>query len=228
METSIKNNYGNVSVGQSALIAGSGLLLMALIAPFSYFQVINGLLVPGDAMATADNVRSSVLELRWAIVGFLVIVVLDVLVAWALYVFFRPVNKMLSLLTAWLRVVYAAIFAVALNDLLEVLRLVEGAGLENYPVSGQMMLSLQGFQSGWDLGLFVFGAHLLLLGPLIYRAGRMPKIMAFLVALAGLGYLVDSIGKTLYAVWSIELASYTFIGEVALIFWLLIKGRKYE
>ncbi|MDH5396614.1 MAG: DUF4386 domain-containing protein [Cyclobacteriaceae bacterium] len=222
------NNHQGLSLKQAAVIAGLGLLLMALIAPFSYFQVVEGLIVPGDAAATAVNVSSSANALRWAIVGFLIIIILDVLVAWALYVFLRPVNKMLSLLAAWFRVIYAALFAVALNDLFGVLHLVGNTGLADFPVHGQMMLFLQNFQSGWDLSLFVFGVHLLLLGVLMYQSGYMPKILASLVVLAGIGYGVDSIGKTLWATYTLDLAIYTFPGEVLLIFWLLIKGRKFE
>ena len=47
----------------------------------------------------------------------LVVAVLDVMVAWALYAVLRPVNRGIALLAAWLRVVYAAVFAAALSNL---------------------------------------------------------------------------------------------------------------
>ena len=47
----------------------------------------------------------------------LVVAVLDVVVAWALYAVLRPVSRGIALLAAWLRVVYAAVFAAALSNL---------------------------------------------------------------------------------------------------------------
>jgi hypothetical protein len=49
------------------------------------------------------------------------VVILDVVVAWALLKFFEPVHKGLATLAAWLRISYAAIFAVAVSQLMGVL-----------------------------------------------------------------------------------------------------------
>lgn len=53
--------------------------------------------------------------------------VLDIIVAWALYVFLKPINKSLSMLTAWLRIVYATILGSVLIHLINVLQIVNGA-----------------------------------------------------------------------------------------------------
>jgi hypothetical protein len=54
----------------------------------------------------------------------------------------------------------------------------------------------------------------------------MPRIFGALLVLAGLGYLADGIGFLLVPDFSPTFALFTFIGEVALIFWLLISGRR--
>ena len=46
--------------------------------------------------------------------------------------------------------------------------------------------------------------------------------MGVLVAIAGAGYLIDSLGGLLYATYTFELASLTFVGEVVLMVWLLV------
>lgn len=56
----------------------------------------------------------------------------------------------------------------------------------------------------------------------------MRKILGILIILAALGYLIDGFGKLLSADYTISISIFTFIGEVILIFWLLIKGRKIE
>jgi hypothetical protein len=42
--------------------------------------------------------------------------------------------------------------------------------------------------------------------------------------IAGLGYLIDSFGKLLSPTYDANIALFTFIGEVLLIFWLFFKG----
>ena len=44
------------------------------------------------------------------------------------------------------------------------------------------------------LGIF-FGLHLALLGYLIFKSGYIPRILGILLAIAGLGYLIDYLGK---------------------------------
>jgi hypothetical protein len=55
-----------------------------------------------------------------AIVSFMINFVCDLLATWGLYYLLRPVNRSLSLLTAWMRLVYTAIGIAALFNLLTV------------------------------------------------------------------------------------------------------------
>src|SRR5919201_677685 len=125
----------------------------------------------------------------------------DVLVAWALYIVVRPINRSLSLLAALLRVVYATMLAVALNNLVSASQLMGGAafldasGTEQ--LQAQMMVLLGAFHSGWDLALIVFGLHLFILGMLVFHSGKRLRVLGILVMVAGLGYLIDACGKLL-------------------------------
>ena len=65
-----------------------------------------------------------------------------------------------------------------------------------------------------------------MIGYLAYRSGFMPKIFGILLVVAGLGYLTDGFVLVLVPDPSISIGSFTFLGEVALIFWLLIVGRR--
>jgi hypothetical protein len=76
------------------------------------------------------------------------------------------------------------------------------------------------------VGLILFGVHLLLIGHLAHRSGFMPKIFGVLLVIAGLGYLVDGFGAVLVQDYAISIGQFTFVGEVALIFWLLISARR--
>src|SRR5207244_4240646 len=206
-----------------------GVLLLAILAAVVNFGVLQKLIVAGDAQTTAQNIAGAQGLFRLAIGGFFAVAILDVVVAWGLYFVFQPVNRSLSLLTALFRVVYATIFAIAVNNLLSALQVVGGAdflkSLATDQVQAQMMVLLGAFQSGWDLALIVFGLHLFVLGILVFRSGKSGlRALGILVIAAGLGYLVDGCGKLLVPTYSLTVAMYTFIGEVLLMFWLLWKG----
>jgi hypothetical protein len=156
------------------------------------------------------------------------VAILDVVVAWALYILFQPVNRGLSLLAALFRVVYATLFAVAVSNLLSALQLVGGAdflkAFGTDQLQAQMMVLLSAFQSGWDLALIIFGLHLFILGILVFRSGKRLWILGILVIAAGLGYIVDGCGKLLLPNYNVTVSTFTFVGEALLIFWLLWKG----
>lgn len=223
----MKNKINDISPHQAALAAGFGLLLMVFLAPIAYFTVIQNLIVPGDAQATVANIMASLSSFRISIVLLLLVAILDLIVAWGLYVLLKPINKSLSLITAWFRVVYAAIFAVAIANLYNILPLLTDAGYAEIlgdQLNTQVMLLLESYRIEWDTGLAIFGLHLLLLGFLVYKAG--PRILGILVVLAGVGYSVDSFGKMLVPDYSLTIGLYTFAGEILLIFWLFWIGFK--
>jgi MFS family permease len=224
------NHITEISQRKAAMIAGLGLLIMTILAIFANFFVFQKLIVPGDSVTTANNILASQGLFRIGICSFLIVAILDVVVAWALYVLLEPVNKSLALLTALFRVVYATIFATALNNLFGVLYLLTNADysrvFETGQLHAQVMLSLNAFNDGWNIGLAIFGLHLVALGYLVFKSGYMPRFLGILLIVAGLGYLVDSFGKILLSNYNITIAMFTFIGELLFMFWLLIKGAK--
>lgn len=118
----------------------------------------------------------------------------DVVVAWALYVFLQRTSRQLSLFAAWFRLVYVAIAAAALLNLLLAVKLVDDTGyttaLEKGQRDAQVMLSLDAYLYGWRIGLVSLGVHLLLLGFVMVKSDYAPRLLGMLVALAGLGYVV--------------------------------------
>ena len=68
--------------------------------------------------------------------------------------------------------------------------------------------------------------HLVLVGVLCWRSGFVPRVIGVLVVLAGAAYAVDSIGVLLSASYDLELAAFLFVGEVALMVWLIWWGTR--
>ena len=218
------------SLRTSALAAGLGLVLMTILAPIADLGIFGRLVIPGDAASTANNIGASAVLFRSGIGLFMFVALLDVLVAWGLYEFLKPVHKSLSLLTAWLRVVYATILIFALSNLLHVLQFVNDSdylsAFATDQLSAHVALSLKAFRASWDLGLLLLGLHLLLLGYVAVKASYVPKIVSILVIVSGLGYTIDSVGKLLLPTYALSFAAFMFFGEVLLGLWLLWRGIK--
>ena len=203
----------------AAVISGVGLLLMAVIAAPANFGAIQSVIVPGDAAATASNILTTETTFRLGAVGLIIVALLDILVAWGLYITFRRELPGLALLGGWLRLAYAALFALAINELFSAARL---AGSD----PGGSLLQLHRFNDGWMIGQVVFGCHLAMLGVTAWRSAVVHKLFGVLLLIAGFGYLFDGVSHLLDPEFGVELALFTFPGEVVFIFWLLIRGRR--
>lgn len=170
----------------AAIIAGVGLAAMAVLAPIAVFAA-----APAGLTALAGLI-------------ILLVVVLDVIVAYALSAALDPQGGILARVTTGLRLVYAAAFAVAATQLV--------AGDE------------AAFQTIWDAALLVFAAHLLAVALLGWRTRALPWWVSVLVAIAGLGYLIDALAP-LFTL-GFEVSTVSFVGEVALLLYLLIRGGR--
>lgn len=100
------------------------------------------------------------------------------------------------MMAAWFRLTYSAVFLVAICRLLEVPALLADGGEQATRV-------LTAFDATWKVGLTLFAVHLLLLG-----------------------YLADGFATIVVADFPFSFALFVFGGEVALAFWLLIRGRQ--
>ena len=213
-----------------ALIAGVGLLLMAVLAPLAHFGVLENLIVPGDATTTVANIAASEGLFRIAVAMLLVVTFLDIVVAWALYLLFKPANESLAMLVGWLRLAAPAVFAMALANLVDVANLVGAAAtasLQSEQVEVQVMASLASFDTGWKaMSLAIFGLHLLGLGYLVFKSIDFPRFLGVLVVIAGAGYLADSFTRILLPDFDFTFSLFTFVGEALLIVWLLLRAIK--
>jgi hypothetical protein len=218
------------SIRNASITAGIALLLMSVVAIFGKVVAVDGLVTEGDATRTATDITASQGLFRLGIASLVVVIALDVVVAWALYRVFSPVNRSLSMLAAALRLVYSGVFMVAIGQLLGVIRVLDNDG--NLAVFGatqvdaQAMLGITAFSDIWYLGQFLFGLHLLLIGYLAYRSHYIPRLLGALLVLAGLGYATDSMGAVLSLGSWTDISSFTFIGEFLLAIWLLIRARR--
>jgi hypothetical protein len=211
-------NFTSWSPRTAALVAGVGLAVMAVLGGFGNFGALVPLIIPGDAATTAQNISGSPVLFLSGVASFVIVAILDIIVAGALYTLLKPVNRRLSAAAGWLRSIYALLLLGAISQL------VIGFTLLGDPEAALPVL--ESFNTVWVISLGLFGVSLLLVGYLAFRSGFIARVFGILLAIAGIGYLADAIGMAFVPDFTAIFAKFLFVGEVAIIFWLLIKGRR--
>lgn len=233
------DSAGSGSARRYALIAGIGYVVLFVMAIFANFFVREGLVVAGDAAQTAANIAESERLFRAGMVGFMIIFLVDVIVAWALYVLFKKANENLSLVTAWFRIVYTVFLGVALIFFFQALQLLDRAEFLSVfspeQINAQALVAIDTFNSTWLVGLLAFGVHLVLLGALVIQSKWAPKALGYVLMVAGVAYVADTLAHTLlsnYAdvesVFLVIVAIPSVLAEGWFGLWLLFRGGKHQ
>lgn len=216
-----------ISLKTAALISAFGLLAMVVAAPLAEIYAYPRLVVRDDIAETIRNLSQQKSLFVTCILSYLLTFILDVIVAWSLYVYFKPVNPDVSMLAAWFRIVYTVLALVALFNLVSSFRIVTDStaftlapGLKEQEVARY----LNAFKSQWYFSLAFFSIHLVILGCLAIVSGYVPKIFGVLLIITGLGYSLTTFKPFLFPATNIDFAAFTFYGEIIFMLWLLIKG----
>jgi hypothetical protein len=212
----------------AAIIAGVAYLLMPV--TIAEFYINPKLMVSGNIEQTAQNIVAHGRLFAAAILCYLITLILDVIIAWALYVLLVPVNRAVSLLTAWFRLVYTVIALFSLLNLITVYRLLHTpiylTAFGSSPLHAQVLLLLNSYRYDWSFSLIIFGIHLGLLGYLIFRSGYIPKVIGILLVLDGLVWIVNPLQPYLYPNASLGFLFPISFVELTLPLWLVIRGWK--
>lgn len=225
-----------ISQRRAAVIAGITMLVMAGCAAFAVGFVNSNLIVKGNAGATINNIFNSLALFRSGVFGWLVILVSDIIVSWALYSFLKQVDNSVALLGAWFRLIYCAILGVSILNLVCVLLILSGGNtpaVQSEQLNAQVMLYIDAFNKMWSFGLIIFGLHLLIIGKLVLKSGFIPKILGILLLIAAVSYIIvhllhvffpqfEQTTVILENILSLPMA----LGELAFGIWLLIRGGR--
>jgi Domain of unknown function (DUF4386) len=218
-----------MTLRQAALVAGFCYLTPVTYAEFSIWP---RLLIPGHIEETVQNISAHPRLFALGILCNLITLIEDVVIAWALYVLLVPVNRALSLLTAWFRLMYTAIALFAVLNLVTVFRLLTTPDFATLfgssQLNAQIQLLLRSFRYDWSMSLLIFGIHLILLGYLIYRSGYIPKALGVLLVLDGTGWVVNSLDPYLYPNVNLGFLFPISFAELLLPAWLLIRGWRLQ
>jgi hypothetical protein len=225
------------SIRKAALIIGVTMFIIAICAMFAVGIVETRLIIDGDATATMNNIKKSISIFQAGIFSWLLILICDIVISWALYIFFKQIDSSLSLLAAWFRLAYSAILGIAILNLVFVSILLSRDpqlfSNQTDQLQSLVMLFVIAFHKMWSFGLIIFGVHLFIIGYLAMKSGFIPKILGILLLIASFSYIFIHIMhlflpqfENITGIFENILSLPMALGELGLGLWMLIKGGK--
>jgi len=216
------------SINKTARVAG---FLYLLLVPFSVFGIIyvpTTLVAPGDAATTADNIMASEGLFRSGTVSHLIGQTIFIFLVLVLYRLLKSVNRNQAVAMVVLALVGVPIAFINEINHFAVLLLLSGAdylaAFEPKQLQAQVMLFLELREYGIVIAQIFWGLWLFPLGYLVFKSNFLPWAIGILVMISGFGYLIDSTVLFLFPGFDVTISLFTFIGELLLPLWLLIKG----
>jgi len=217
---------------KQARIAGLLYLLIVVFGLIAQVFVRDGLVDYNNASVTSGNINASELLYRFGFVSELLMLVCDIGVAAILYLLLRDISRILSLLSTFFRLASIIILSVvALTHYTALFFLQDSEYLTVFnsdQLDALALLSIKIHGAGYNISLFFFGIHLIILAYLIIKFVPFPRTIGILLFIAGLSYVVNSFTAFMFPVFvtviypAILIPS--FIAELTFSVWLIWKG----
>jgi hypothetical protein len=215
-------------------VAGFWYLLLCVLGPLRLMYIPSKLFVRGNATATVNNIAAHEWLFRFGIVGDLACGVILIFVVLAFYRLFKGVDQSLAVLVVIFGGVMPALltFAGVVSDAgaLMVVRGPDFLSAFNKPqrdALAMLFLSLRDHQN--TAAEILWGIWLLPLAMLVYRSRFVPRFLGVWLALNGIAYVTVSLTGELLPRYQERVFTYAtplLLGELAIMFWLVIRGAK--
>lgn len=205
----MKNCNADMSPRKAAIVVGVAIIAMFILAIVVDNFILANFIGPGDTSALAKDIEADQMRFGLGVAGYLIILMLDLAIALALYVILKPVSKILASLTAVLRLLYTMIMVIS------VLALVF------------QFISVYSYGTIKLFGYIFFTVHILFLGYTALRSGYIPKGLGILLIIAFFCYVILLYGKSIVSEQLLPIfVAPAAIAELALGIWLLWKRVK--
>jgi hypothetical protein len=210
-----------------ARLAGVFEALEGMASSFGQVFILGRLVVSGDAAATAANILGHQ-PLFW--VGF-VLSLLGVAfhIVWValFYNLFKPVNKSLSLLAAFVGLIVCALQALTAFLYVTPLLVLQGgdslSAFTTQQLQALAMIFIRLNSYAFDIDLVFFGLWCILTGYLIFKSTFLPRVLGVLLAIDGVGWMIFVVPPFAGQIFPIIAAASAF-AEIPLQLWLLAVG----
>ena len=221
-----------LSLRKTARLTGLLYFILAIMGVFCLMYLPSQTVVQGDSVATCQKILSNEFIYRIGIAVSVTSNILYVFLALLFYRLFKNVNERLAALLVIFVLVQTPISFIFdtldITSLLilkgEVMKFLSVQQAQEYSILLRKIIS-----HGITMMELFWGLWLIPMGILIYRSGFIPRIIGVLVLITAFAYPAVTITFILFPdyVHSVEMFAFpAFFGELAIIFWLLIKGVK--
>ncbi len=226
-QTSIPSQF------KAARIAGLLYLVAMATGLFAEFYVHfpSALIISGDVAKTASNIMAKEQLYRIGIANNLITFTIDVVLIWTLYVLLKPVNRNLALLAVFFRLVETTIACIAIIISYVAMQFVSDADhLKAFDTNQIQALTIlhDTYALSFVVVAIFLGSGSTIFNYLLFKSRYIPKALAAWGIFASLLLLMSQFAIIIFPdVEKIIIpACYgpIAIDEIALGFWLLIKG----
>ena len=217
----------------AAKVAGvTGLLTFAVVVVGNYV-LLNPLVVPRDAVATAQNIVAHQTQVRIAAVCFLTYSLGVLVLLTSFYVVLKPINPGLALIGALFRLVFALLWLFAPLNLLAALRLLGNANyLQVFESDRLQVLARLHLGANFDayyVGLPFFGLAATVCAWLWLRSNYIPRGLSIFGVISSAWCVLCAFIFLIFPSFNKIVNDYIFdspmaLFELAVSLWLLFKG----
>lgn len=215
---------------QLAKISGIAYVMIFLAGFYANFAVLESLIDGSNPSITTANLINSHSQFGNGLIGFTVMLVFDIVLVWSLFNLTKSVNKKISYIASFFRLLHAVFFLIAVIKLLKLYQLTFNFA-NSSEIEHVVVNLLSSFNTIWTIGLLFFGGHLIVLGYLVLKSIYIPKALGVLLILSAIGYFIDGFANLFmhdYAnykdIFEVIVIMPAVIGEFSFTIWLLFKG----
>src|SRR5206468_2584150 len=219
----------------AAKIAGVSGLLAVVIVVVGNYALLGPLVVPGNAAETARNILAHQTQLRVALTCFLTYGVIVVVLLSALYVILRPVDRLLALIGALFRLVFALLWLLTTLNLLGALRLLGNAPyLQGFEADRLQVLARLQIAASFDdyyIGLPFFALAATVCAYLWFKSSYIPRSLSAFGVIASAWCVICAFVFLIFPAFENIVNAYWFdspmaVFELLVSLWLLFRGLK--
>ncbi|MGB7922989.1 MAG: DUF4386 domain-containing protein [Pyrinomonadaceae bacterium] len=218
---------------KAAKVVGLTFLFAMVIVVLANYGINFRLIIPGNAVDTARNIMAHETLFRINIACNLIYVVNVVVLLASLYVILKPVNRNLALVAAFCRLVYALMWGVTALNMLGALRLLGDAAYLTVFEADQLqtLARLRISIDAYYVGLPFWGLASTASSYLWFKSRYIPRALAAFGVLSSAWCVICAFAFIISPHFETTVNAYWFdmpmvIFELALGFWLLIKGLR--
>ena len=218
-----------------AVRAAGALYLLFVVTSVFFIFAPPSLIVAGDATATAHRILASETLLRLAIASGLIATIIFIFLARELYRLLSGVNETWALLMVVLVLLSVPISFIGVLAQIAALTLVHGgpalSGLGSSQMNALAMFFLGLSSDTSSLNATFFGLWLFPFGLLVIRSGFIPRILGYMLIIAGSSYLVGFLNFVLTPPFANVISIVVgvgYLGELGVIVWLVVTAVRVQ